>query len=353
MPLPTPRPNEDEDDFMSRCMGDDGMNDEFPDQAQRMAVCRRQWDDAHAAALLPESPACWHHHLGIWAVLPTAFLPAVYAYRREGMAAFQAQARPQRLYEVHDDGIAVIPLQGFLTKGPSKFESTSTVLARRALRHAAQDEAVQAILLYIDSPGGHVAGTDTLARDVARIDQTRKPVWAHIDELGASAAYWIASQAYRISANDTAEIGSIGTMAVVEDSSGRMDRLGITVHVVSTGPYKGAGVEGAPVSKQMLAYLQDRVQDLNSHFLAAVQRGRRYSPDHLKTVSDGRVWIAQRAHDLRLIDAVQDFETTLSQMRSSPPASEARRPAVSVAHLDTLLRKRKDGVYGRNRAETA
>jgi hypothetical protein len=46
MPMPTPRKDEDEDDFVSRCMENDGMNDEFPDEKQRVAVCYSQWRDS-------------------------------------------------------------------------------------------------------------------------------------------------------------------------------------------------------------------------------------------------------------------------------------------------------------------
>src|SRR5581483_9650939 len=109
--------------------------------------------------------------------------------------------------------------QGMLMKGQSSMGGTSTVMARRDIRQAVADQDVAGILLAIDSPGGTVAGTDDLAAEV-RQARTSKPVWAAIDDLGASAAYWVASQTQRVTVNSpTALVGSIGTLQVIRDLS--------------------------------------------------------------------------------------------------------------------------------------
>lgn len=66
-----------------------------------------------------------------------------------------------------------------------------------------------------------MAGTDDLARDVKAASRA-KPLWAHIEDMGASAAYWVASQASKITANsETALVGSIGTLQVIHDHTGQ------------------------------------------------------------------------------------------------------------------------------------
>ncbi len=290
---------------------------------------------------LDDTPHCWNNHLGLWCVEALWFTQAV-AMFRAGVWAFQTREAPtpvliqtaeRRPYDLTPQGTAIIPLMGPLTKGGSfKFEGTSTVRTRRMLRMAVADEEVGNILLHIDSPGGHVAGIEALAADVASI-RGRKPIVAHIDDLGASAAYWVASQADSIAANATSEIGSIGTMAVVEDTSGRMDRLGIKVHVVSTGLYKGIGAEGAPVSDTALAYIQERVNAINAHFLSAVQRGRRFTAEQVASIADGRVHIAAQAQAARLIDRVQSLDETLAQLSSGFLAPARPRATRAVARL--------------------
>lgn len=328
MPMPEPRDGEKEDDFVSRCMGDSTMNRDFKDQSQRYAVCQRQWDDAHKGGKqalawpIPDTPSCFHHHMGFWCVLVERMLPLFHAWQLGqplplSRTPVEIEAVERRPYQVSEQGTAIIPLMGPLTKGGSlKFDGTSTVRTRRALRMAASDEDVGSLLLHIDSPGGHVAGIEALAAEVASI-RGRKPIVAQVDDLGASAAYWVASQADAIYANATSEIGSIGTIAVVEDTSSRMDRLGVKVHVISTGPYKGVGVEGAPVSEAAIDYLKDRVAAINQHFLTAVRGGRRFTEDQVAAVSDGRVFIADQAHRLHLIDGVQSLDATLVQLAAS------------------------------------
>lgn len=329
MPLPTPHEGEDQDEFLSRCMGHPTMVDDFPDQEQRSAVCFRQWREAHGEEARDGTTlTCWSNHLGIWAIEPLWFQQAVEMFKAGHTPVWGQQVtaavRERRTYEVHDH-TAVIPIAGPLTKGDSKFGGTSTVRTRHALRQAARDPEVQHIVLQVYSPGGHVDGVQDLADDVWQVRQV-KPVVAHIEDLGASAAYWVASQAQRITANGTAEIGSIGTMAVLEDSSKRLERLGITVHVVATGPYKGLGVEGAPVSAEALGYVRQRVEAINAHFLRSIQRGRGLSPDGLALVSDGRVHHAAPALRLGLLDAVQDLDTTLAELQRGMVTAGPRRP---------------------------
>lgn len=281
--------------------------------------------------LTTETPECWSNHLGLWCIEPLWFMQAVSLYKA-GLYAIDAadspRGREMRPYDVLD-GVAVIPLHGPMSKaGSPKFQEASTVHTRQLLRQAARDDAVSQVMLHVYSPGGHVDGTSELAGDVARIG-AMKPTFAHIEDLGASAAYWVASQAQRITANATAEVGSIGTVAVLEDTSKRMDRLGIEVHVLSTGPYKGAGVDGAPLSAEALSYFRGRVESLNSHFLQAIQRGRGMTDAQVDAVRDGRVHIAQMAQSYNLIDAVQSFDEALEQAKQGAlPPAQVQRPSL-------------------------
>lgn len=318
MPLPTPHEGETQDDFISRCMASDTLNDDFPDAAQRSAVCFRQWREAHGEESSDgTTAACWSNTLGIWAIEVLWFQQAVEAWKA-GQYPFVAveplaAVRERRTYDLQEH-TALIPLAGPMTKGDSKFGGTSTIRVRHSLRQAARDPDVHNIVLQVYSPGGHVDGVQDLADEVWQVRQ-HKPVVAHIEDLGASAAYWVASQAARITANATAEIGSIGTMAVLEDSSKRLERLGVTVHVVATGPFKGLGVDGAPVSAEALGYVRARVEAINAHFLASIRRSRGLAGDALALVSDGRVHQAAPALRLGLIDAVQGLDATLEDVR--------------------------------------
>jgi signal peptide peptidase SppA len=210
--------------------------------------------------------------------------------------------------------VAVIKMTGLLMKSQSSMGGTSTIQLRRDVRQAAADPDVGAILLAIDSPGGTVAGTDDLAKDVAAA-RKQKPVWAHVEDLGASAAYWVASQAERITANsDTALVGSIGTIQVVHDYSGAAEKAGVRTLVFATGGLKGLGAMGSKVTDEQAAHVQGLVNAVQQSFDAAVQKGRGLSAKELADVRHGGVMHARQALDRRLIDAIQPLSKTLAQL---------------------------------------
>lgn len=270
-------------------------------------------------------------YFGVWAILEDTLRAALarveklnlraHVEIRQGRRSRTEAASPEPKaistfgdYELTADGVAIIELTGPLMKFASSLSGgTSTVAARRNLRLAIADERVKAIALRIDSPGGTVSGTKDLADDVASA-AAKKPLMAYIEDLGASAAYWIASQAETIACNPTAMVGSIGTYAVLADSSAQAKKKGLVMHVVRAGDFKGMGVPGTPVTDEQLAEMQRLVDDLNSHFLQAVAAGRNLPAKTVAGLADGRVHVGVRARELGLVDVVQSFDEALASL---------------------------------------
>jgi signal peptide peptidase SppA len=256
-------------------------------------------------------------------VEPKWFCDAVAAVKAGLFQVQDTEPSGWKLYTVDRAGIATTALIGSMMKGDSKYGGTNTLRSRRAIRKAVADEDVRAILLHIDSPGGTVAGTGELANDIRQAN-TQKPVYAHIEDTGASAAYWVASQARRVTATPTSQIGSIGTVAVVEDTSGAAKASGIEVHVVASGPYKGAFVDGAEVTEEHLDYLRELVRSMNGHFLRGVSKGRSMPIGEVRNIADGQVHLAAEAQALGLIDAVSTLDEAIAYIRRDLRASEKR-----------------------------
>lgn len=272
-----------------------------------------------------------HEYIGAWAIETRAAAALWDAAQRVDLTAHVQEPAPvlrSQIEKVSANGqiVAVIRVAGVLMKQVSSMSAgSSTVQLRRDIRQAAADPDVSAILLAIDSPGGTVAGTDDLAADVLAARQ-RKPVWAHIDDLGASAAYWIASQAERVTANSTtALVGSIGTIATVYDLSGMAEQQGIKALVFSTGPLKGAGVEGTAITPEQAVYFQGLVDSAQKSFDSAVKKGRGLSAKQLEDVRSGAVFAAEDGLARKLIDGIQSIDATLDALAKS--ARKDRRAA--------------------------
>jgi signal peptide peptidase SppA len=289
---------------------------------------------------------------GVWSIEENSFRALRQAFESLDMERHLATVQPRIIEELQQplehhirvlDGIALIDIVGVLTKHVASFGGgTSTILVRRLLSLVRSMPEVRGVLLRIDSPGGTVSGTRELARDVARLAETM-PVWGFCDDLTASAAYWVASQCTEIHASPTSMVGSIGTYTVVADSSEAARKEGVSVHVIKSGPYKGMGTPGSELTDDHLQDIQYTVNAFNRFFLNAVESGRGLSGDRLAAVSDGRVFMADQAKDLGLVDQVRDLEDSFALMQSKLPPppprvlSESERPATYVEVMRLCL----------------
>lgn len=236
----------------------------------------------------------------------------------EARATGSSSKRDERPYTV-EDGVAILSIQGPLTKQMTCMSwwlgGTSTVAARQTLRQMSKDAEVASILVYLDTPGGQVAGTGDLASEVART-RAVKPVWGYASDLCASAGYWIGSQCERLYANETALVGSIGTYMVVQDTSAIAKSAGVKVHVIRAGEMKGAGMSGTPITDAHLADFQRTVNALNAEFLAGVAKGRGMTAEQVQTIADGRIHVGAAAQSLGLVDGIAALEDVIAQMQA-------------------------------------
>lgn len=279
---------------------------------------------------------------GAWAIEPERFgrlvgsaskmgLDRIMASHEASLAAARDQQRQR--FQVAGDGVAVIEVSGPLTKHASSFQAmfggTATLDIRRAVRAALADPDVKSILLRIDSPGGIVDGTADLVDDI-RDAASQKATWAYIEDLGASAGYWIAAATDRIVANRTAMVGSIGVFAVLEDTSGAAELAGVKVHVVRTGPHKGAGVDGAPISEDDISDVQRVIDSTFRVFSRDVSSSRELAGEKLDAVTTGQVWIADEARKLGLVDAIDTLASTITKLGRSRTRPVAAKGAAST-----------------------
>lgn len=285
---------------------------------------------------------CFQNHMGLWMVEPRWFTSQVTAIKL-GLVKPEARhgSEDRHLFGMIADGLAVVPIVGPMMKVAGKNGGASTIAARRGIRAAVNDKDVESILLRIDSPGGHVAGTAELAEDVKAANAI-KPVFTFIEDLGASAAFWVASQSSQIFANRMAEVGSIGTVAVIHDVSKKAAMEGIEVHVVSTGAFKGMFTPGAEVTDDQIADLQTRIDNLNVHFRAAVMEGRSMDEKQLDKVATGQVFIAAEAQKLGLIDGVRTLDALVEEITDTFPKDDTNNANINRRRAQAKINLEKN-----------
>ena len=272
-----------------------------------------------------DKKSCFTSYMGSWLMEPRMLSHCVASVKAGILDNGPREESSDGALHV-EDGVAIISMFGPMMKAESKFGGCSTIKTRQLVRAAVADESVKEILIVMESGGGSVSGTKELADEVAR---SPKRVTSYINDIGASACYWVASQCGQIFSNEMAEIGSIGVVAVVEDTSGMYEREGVKVHVISTGSMKGAFADGAPVTEEMLADLQSKVDNINIVFKSAVLAGRTMDASKLDAIADGRTYTAAQAHEFGLIDGISELESVVANLKSSAILTE-RNNAVTA-----------------------
>jgi signal peptide peptidase SppA len=260
--------------------------------------------------------SCYDQHLGVWAV-ERSWLNIKLALMRAGdwepLFARHIRDEDGEIGPiVTENGVAIINIIDGITKGDSSMGGTSTLATQRDIRSATRNPDVSGIMLFVDSPGGTVAGIDELSTDITNAGFV-KPVHAFVDDLGASAALWLLAQAGAVSMNEMGRTGSIGVFAVVEDHSKQFDNEGIKVHVISSGELKG-GATGAPVTDAEITEIQKRVDEINVKFIQSVAEGRLLTTGQVSQLADGRMFNSQEALANGLIDKVQSFEDAMADL---------------------------------------
>lgn len=193
-----------------------------------------------------------------------------------------------------------------------------------------EDPAVSSILLVIDSPGGEVDGVSEFAAMIYAA-RGRKPVVAYVDGMAASAGYWLASAASEIVVNDTALLGSIGTVFSVTDSREADAKAGRKRYdiVSSQSPYKRVDI-ATDEGRGRLQATADAVSDV---FIDKVALYRGVSRETvLSDFGQGDVLVGQAAVAAGMADRIGSFEQVIAELQGGRAMSAADINAAAGGH---------------------
>jgi len=223
-----------------------------------------------------------------------------------------ADARPGDTKPIHANvphDVAVIPITGVLLPSVPEWMRTFGLRVTgydeisAQVKAAAANPSINEIVLAVDSPGGTVQGV-AAAHAVIRNAAASKQVTAWVEGMCASGAYWLTCCASQIIAATTAEVGSIGVYQVWYDESARLEKAGITTHVIRSGSHKGMGLD--KITPEQLETEQETVDDLAALFVQAVAAGRKKALNEVMELATGQTWTAARARSAGLVDRVTE-----------------------------------------------
>jgi protease-4 len=187
---------------------------------------------------------------------------------------------------------------------------------RESLERMRDSSTVRAVVVRINSPGGGVAASQEIHREIARFRrETGKPVVVSMESVAASGGYYAAAAADRIVANPGTITGSIGVIMSWVNYGDLLEWAKLRPMTIKTGALKDAGSPSRPMTEEERTYFQDLANALRLQFQNAVAEGRKgkLKAGTLEKLSDGRVVTGEEALALGLVDEIGDYRDAVDR----------------------------------------
>jgi len=226
------------------------------------------------------------------------------------------------------DKVAVVPVEGQIVSADNALSgpqpTTTPEGLADALRQAAEDDSVAAVVLEVNSPGGGVTASDLMHQSILDFkERTGKPVVVSMGDVAASGGYYVSTAADRIVANETTLTGSLGVFIPLLNFSEAADKYGVTQVYIKSGKFKAMGNSWDKLTPEEREIFQSIVRDDYGEFVEVIVKGRKLSEERVHEIADGRVYSGQQAKELGLVDSFGGLDEAAKVSRGLAEVDEA------------------------------
>jgi protease IV len=246
------------------------------------------------------------------------------ALERAGDAALVELYDYHPIYPMGGPAIALVNAEGPVLTGPpdsgDPFSGDQVMngdAIAQALREAADDESVQAIVFRVSSPGGSATASDQIWAAVEYAKAANKPVVVSMGQYAASGGYYVSAGADAIIAQPTTITGSIGVFTgklVVDDMLRRYTSANLTELTVG-GPFASAYSSAEPFTNSQRDALRRATQAIYDDFTGKVAAGRKLPLTRVQEIARGRVWTGAQAKSLGLVDGIGGLHEAIARAK--------------------------------------
>jgi len=232
--------------------------------------------------------------------------------------------------------VGVIVAQGIILEGVQSAGRIGGDSLSALIRQASSDEAVRALVLRIDSPGGSAFASDEIRSELERVRMSGKPVVVSMGSTAASGGYWIATAADEIWASPTTVTGSIGVFGAFPTFEKTMDALGIYNDGVGTTRMADAFNSSRPMNPLLADAMTQIVENSYRNFIEKVAAGRKMAPETVEKIAEGRIWVGKDAQAIGLVDHLGEFPEAIESA-----AKRAGLDQFSIHYFEPTLTPRE------------
>jgi protease-4 len=201
------------------------------------------------------------------------------------------------------DKIAVVEIHGVITQSFPVIDE---------IHHHLADDAVKAIILRIDSPGGGVGPSQEIYREVLKAKQKKKMVTS-MGAVAASGGYYVACASDLIVANPGTITGSIGVIMQFSNFEELLKKVGIKGVVLKSGEHKDIGSPFREMTPEEKKIMQETLDNVHQQFIRAVADGRNLDPAKVLPIADGRIMTGEQAKQLGLVDKMGNLDDAIEE----------------------------------------
>ncbi|KAF0155995.1 MAG: protease IV [Syntrophaceae bacterium] len=225
---------------------------------------------------------------------------------------FDTTPNPLREFTLEGKGqnkILIIPINGMISDSPKQglFDTSPSVVEQVVvqLNKAQNDSSIKAVLLKVNSSGGTITASDLLYHEILSYKvKTGNKISVVMMDLAASGAYYLSLPADMIIAHPTTITGSVGVIFMRPKTVGLMSKIGLGVEINKFGQNKDMGSPFRESNEEEKILMQKTVDTFGNRFINLVQKHRNLDEQALKEVSTARVFVADDALRLKLIDKI-------------------------------------------------
>jgi protease-4 len=235
---------------------------------------------------------------GIFFILFVIITGGVYLYRSPGTTK---SGKGSAGFLTGGGTVGVIELNGVI------MDSKKTL---KRLDSFEDDDAVKAVVLRLNSPGGSVAPSQEIYE---KVKAYKKPLVVSMSSVAASGAYYIACGAKKVYANAGTITGSIGVIMEFVNLQKLYEWAKVQRYAIKTGKFKDVGAEYREMSAEERQLMQNMVDDVLSQFKKAVSAGRKLSMEQVTAIADGRIFSGQQAKAAKLVDELGTLQDAIDE----------------------------------------
>jgi protease-4 len=234
-----------------------------------------------------------------------------HSYRQIDFADYAALVEREHALDTRPQ-VAVVVAEGEILPGDQPQGTVGGKSTAKLLRAARNDDAVKAVVLRVNSPGGDAFSSELIRREVELTKAAGKPVIVSMGNVAASGGYWISMDGTQIFAEPTTITGSIGIFGIMMNIPNTLAKIGVHTDGVGTTPLADPIDPRRALDPNVGTALQAVIENGYRNFIGKVAAARHMTPEQIDAIAQGRVWSGTQALERGLVDKIGSLKDAIA-----------------------------------------